>query len=119
MSSVAVDTVARDWTRRLERAEASRTGLPIEDARKRVARRLGVLPGTLENIGKGRIKGIRNWVAQKIRQAVIREIEAEIARLQHELEMARRCGTRLDSELVGEIETHLAAVSALLDGGGK
>lgn len=41
----------------------------------RVARRLGVAPGTLWNIRKGRTKGIRAWVEQRLRAAVIREDE--------------------------------------------
>jgi hypothetical protein len=37
--------------------------------------------------------------------------------LNHELQMARACGVHADCELVGEIETHLTAVRALLNSG--
>ena len=46
----------------------------------------------------------------------VARLEAEIARLSHELEMARQSGAHPASLVVGEIETHLARARELMSG---
>ena len=87
-----VDTFARDWTSRLQRREIARSEVTKPVARRMVAREIGVSPGTLENIERGRTKGVRGWIVERIKAAVIRELEAEIRGAQHELEVVRQCG---------------------------
>lgn len=62
----SVDYLTREWVGRLERQEAARLGTDLADARRRVARRLGIAPGTLENLRRGRTKGVRAWIADRI-----------------------------------------------------
>lgn len=88
----SAEVQARQWVEMLETTDARKTGGSSGEARQRVARRLGVSPGTLENVKRGRLKGLRVWVVDRIREAVVREIEAEIARLVHELEIVRQAG---------------------------
>ena len=54
-----------DWVERLEAAESERSRVSRPTARRIVARRLGLLPGTLENIVRGRVKQMREAVTQK------------------------------------------------------
>jgi len=112
MSSATIEDTARYWTRELEAKEAKRSGVSIRNARKTVARRAGVSPGTLENIKLGRTKGVRAFVFEKIRAAFMREAENEIRRLQHEMDMARQIGLDANCNEVREIE---ASRNALLE----
>ncbi len=88
-----------DWVERLEAAESERSRVSRPTARRIVARRLGLLPGTLENIVRGRVKQMREAVADAIRRAVVHEIE----RLESELEVARFGARR-----IGEAEVAAA-----------
>jgi hypothetical protein len=115
MSSAAVMEEARSHARSLVRRERLCVG-SMPRAHASIASKLGVGPGTLENIVKGRVKRLDSWIRDKLKALLIRELEAEIKRLTHELETARRSGARLDSQQVGEIEAHLAAAKSILNG---
>lgn len=110
----ALEFTAREWATALETTERKRSGASIPNARRSVARRIGVAPGSLENLSRGRTKGVRAFLYERIRAAFIRECEQELKRLAHELEMARQAGLRVDGDEVGEIEAHFAAIKELL-----
>jgi len=116
---MTADVLARQWVTRLEHREARTAGTTLANARTAVARRLGVAPGTIENLRRGRTNGVRAWLAEKIAQAVIREILTEIRGLEHELLVARQCGARAGGGEIAEIEAGLAALVAALKGMGK
>jgi microcompartment protein CcmL/EutN len=97
----------------LERRERGR-GFPVKAARARLADKLRVGYGTFENLVRGRVKTVDASIRDRLQALLIREIEAEIQRLQHELEIARQTGARLDSDQVCEIETHIQKAQALL-----
>ena len=106
---------ARGWSRKLEDGEARRSSCTIDEARPVVARRLGVSPGALEGLRKGRVKVIAAHVYDSLRAAVIRELHAEIRGLEHELSILRATGCRPDhpeiQEVVALIETARTALS--------
>ena len=83
---------AKTWGRSLEEREMRRAGVDQDLAREAVARRVGCAPGTLENLRNGRLKTIASHVYAGLRAAVISEMEAEIARLSHEVHLARQAG---------------------------
>ncbi len=83
---------AKGWTTVLEDAEARRTGDPIREARKRVARMLGLSSGTLENLRHRSPKAVATHVYDRLRGGVIRELEKELARVEQELHVARQTG---------------------------
>ena len=102
--------------RRLEDKEAKRSGLNVTEVRPIVARRVGIAPGTLENLRRGRIKAIKKHVYEWLIAAADRELRAEIARLEHERAiLAAQAGSRTAVDL-GEVEAHLAAARAALGG---
>lgn len=109
----AVETNARHWLDFVETRDAARLGVERASARARLAQRLGQAPGTLENLGRGRLKRICAALAEGLRAEFCRAVEREIGSLQHELDMARACG-RGDADM-GEIETHLAALRRILE----
>lgn len=115
MNSMAIRDRAFQDAQSLERKERAR-GLSITDARSAVASRLGIGIGTFENLVRERVKRVDAFVRDRLQALLIRELEAEITRLTHELEMARQSGTHLASQQMGEIEAHLAAAKSLLEG---
>lgn len=103
----AFDLAVRSDLSRLEEIRARRLGTSKAIARTSVAREVRVAPGTLENIRKQRTKGVRGWIAETIRGALLRELEAEMARLQHEYEVLVRTGADPRGDEVAEVQTFL------------
>jgi len=116
MSSATIEQ-ARTLARDLERRERSRAG-SIDAARTALARRAGVSPSTWRNLALGRLKRLDAFVRDRLQALVVRELQAEIARLTHELEIARQGGDHLASQHVREIEAHLCAARTILRGEG-
>jgi hypothetical protein len=110
MSVIAIEEAARKWATELEAKEARRSGVSIRLARKTVAKRMNLAPGTLENLKNRRLKGVRVYVFERIRAAFMREAEAEIARLEHGLEVARQIGMDARAGEVREMEADIAAL---------
>jgi transcriptional regulator with XRE-family HTH domain len=110
-----IDATARGWAMRLEDAERKRSGCTLPAARGAVAARLGVAPGTLENIRRGRTKGVRASIFERLCLAVADDIQGEIARLEHDLQVARQCvaGTR-DGE-IREMDSRRERLLAVID----
>lgn len=99
----------------LERRERLR-GVSVSVARETLARKLQVGVGTVERLVRGRVKRIDETIRGRLQALLVRELQAEILRLTHELEIARQSGCHLAGEQVGEIETHLAKAAAILKG---
>ena len=77
------------FARRLVDIEADRHGIGAELAKARVARREGVPTSTLDNILRGRVKQVAAWVRDSLARGVVRELQNEINRLEHEIQLAR------------------------------
>lgn len=97
-------------------AEARRHGVKVGEARERVARRAGVAPGFVEGLARGRIKTVSAWVRDKFRELVIREIEAEIRRLEAELAIARQSSSHPTDDDMAAAETALETARKLIRG---
>ncbi len=115
MSRTATIEEARVQARTLEQRERSRAG-NLKTARAALARRAGVSPATWRNLAQGRLKRLDAWLRDRLCALIIRELEAEIARLEHELATARSRGDHLGSQHVCEVQTHLAKARAILKG---
>lgn len=89
VNATSFDDLARQYARTLEDREALSNGQPITKARESVARRIGVPPGTLENLRRQRIKGIRAWIFERLRTAYEADCERQLKLLEHELEITR------------------------------
>lgn len=85
------------------------------DKRARLARRAGISPGTVENSLKGRLKAKAAWVAALYREVLIRELEKEVAALEHELAVQRFAASRPDSDEIIAAVASLKAVRQTLD----
>jgi hypothetical protein len=100
-------------TQGLEKREQARNGGSRIEARQRLARRVGISPGTLYNIARDRLKKLDAGVRDKLVAYAIRDLEQEIAGVTHELEMARQMGASPHSDLVLQAQTVLARAQHL------
>lgn len=114
VSSVQFQDQSAAIIARLERREVQRAG-SITAGRQRLADKLGALPGTLENLARGRLKRIDGWLRLRAENLLMRELEREIAALTHELEALRATGADPRMSAVGEIETALATARRLME----
>lgn len=110
-----VDT-AQKYARLLENTEARRLGLPVREARESVARRLRSSPGFLQNLRNNRIKRIPSWLMDKLKEAFIAELNSEIARLEHEIHLARQIGSSADSDEIFAAQAQVEAAKKILRG---
>ena len=117
MTSLTIDQSAEAFARRLEDRERVRSRVTLPVARSIVARRVGVAPGTLERLRAGRIKGVREWISAALRAALIAELEADIARAEHELAILRASSRRVDQSQVAEVEASILALRDALRSG--
>ena len=116
MNAMSDVTAINKFARTLEDAEARRLGIKTSDARTRVAGRLGVAPGTLENIRRLRTKIVPNWLMNKVRAEFVATLQSEIRRLEHEINIARQTGADYRDDALASAETQLASAKAILDG---
>lgn len=114
MSSTTYTDRARDWGKALEDRERSRTGRSSVEARRRVAAQVGVAPGTLENLRKGRLKNIAAHVYDRLRCLVIAELQAEVAAHEHEIQTLMAIGADARSDEVSEARQNLREIHAVL-----
>jgi hypothetical protein len=112
-NAIAEVTEAQELTRILVEQEARRRGTK-EKAHVHVARAVGAAPGTVENIMRGRLKRVSGWLRDALRARVIRELEAEVVRLQHEIAVLRQAGVDPRSNEMAAVRADLSAVLAAL-----
>ena len=97
----------------IERREQRRHGGTREQARQRVARKLGWSPGTLYNLARDRLKRFDGDLRRDLAAYAVTDLENEIATLTSELAAARRLGAAEDPALVRKVSAVLAEAQAL------
>lgn len=112
-NALAEASEARNLAGILVDQEHRRTGDRMV-ARRRVAQAIGVSPGTIENLQRSRLKKISGWLRDALRARVIRELESEIVRLQHEIAVLRQTGVDPRGDEMAAVRADLSAVLAAL-----
>ena len=107
------EDVAREWVIRLQRWKSVRERCSIQTARRLVATDTGISAGTIENIIRGRSKGIRQWLFERLRTAVMIELQREIAAHEDELAELMADPRGCDRGTLAEMEAGLARLRAL------
>lgn len=97
----------------IERREQRRHGGTREQARQRVARKLGWSPGTLYNLARDRLKRFDGDLRRQLATYAVTDLENEIATLTSELAAAHRLGAAEDPALVRKVSAVLAEAQAL------
>lgn len=112
-SAIAEAAEARNLANILVKQETRRIG-DRERARASVARAIGTVPGTIENLQRGRLKRISGWLRDALRARVVRELEAEVARLQHEIATLAQTGVDPRSNETAAVNADLSAILTVL-----
>jgi hypothetical protein len=114
MSAITHIGQAKGLVKGLEKRERARNGGTLTDARARIARAMGVMPGTLFNLVYDRAKRIDENLRARLSAYAVADIEKEIAGLRHELAIASEMGEAPDAASVRRLEAVIADASALL-----
>lgn len=114
MSAAAFVDRAQAYERLLVDREAARSGQSSNAARRRVASKVGIAPGTLENLRRGRLKDITAYIYAKLHASVIAELEAELRHVEHELAIARKAGLDVATGGVFSLEANEARLKEAL-----
>lgn len=102
------------WCERLEKRQLAR-GKPIAEARRSIARAIGVAPGTLFNLRNKRLKNVGAQIHQGLRQLLIHELTEEMRRHENEIEHLKRlAGPAAELDLF-EVEAQLAKIKEALN----
>lgn len=89
--------LAGEWAELLEERTAKTRGVSLEDARSIVARDTGVPTGKLYSLRRRRLKDIGRSILTRLGEGVIRELQTELRRVEHELHVRTQIGARPDS----------------------
>ncbi|PXW51300.1 hypothetical protein [Methylobacterium sp. B4] len=95
--------IARSLADGIEKREQARRGGNRDEARQRVARRVGLSPGTLYNLARNRLKRLDSDLRSRLAAYAIQDLENELADLSAELEQARRLGIPSDATIVQKV----------------
>lgn len=88
---------------------SSRAGARVE-----IARKLGIGSGTLENLIRDRVKTVSADLAAQIQRLWINTIEAKMAHLEHERDLARKNHIDLSADDLGRLDSLLEEARVLL-----
>lgn len=114
MNAVADIEAVHRFARTLEDAEARRLGVRIGEARVVLARRLRTSPGTLEGIRRLRTKVVPHWLMQRIKAEFVSVLQSEIAKLEHEITIAKQVGAHHSDDNLQAAETQVVAAREIL-----
>ena len=115
--------IARSLADGIEKREQARRGGNRDEARQRVARRVGLSPGTLYNLARNRLKRLDSDLRSRLAAYAIQDLENELADLSAELEQARRLGIPSDAAIVQKVaaarDRAVALYASLTNGGAE
>ena len=97
---------------RLVREEMLTQRVKQPEARANIALEAGIAPGSLENLGRGRLKKT-DWIAEKLNVLRINRLEKRIASLKRDLAAARAMGHASQVDL-GRAESAISGAEAAL-----
>ena len=100
--------------RLMEDSEARRRGLTVLEVRPKVAREVGVAPGTLEDIRKGRLKSLQGRVERAIDAALVRFLKRQQDDINHELGLASARLGRGNRSVVARAEAARDALDEII-----
>jgi hypothetical protein len=115
MNAISDVATVNRLARAIEDQEARRLGIPVPLARMRVANRIGVAPGTLENLRRMRTKIVPHWLMNRLRAEFVLVLQSEIQRLEHEIHIARQTGADHRDDMLASAEAQLAAARQVFD----
>lgn len=100
-------------TRELIGTEKARNHIKTDEARRIVARKIGVPPGALERLLAGRLVHVER-IADRINAYLSQRVARQIAELEHEVHLARAAADRVDQDELLRAEAALEAAREAL-----
>lgn len=107
-------TIARDTADNLVARIEKRTRSRMR-AYEVIASEVGRSATWVRELIRDKYSRVDGEIGRRLDALLIRELEAEFARLSHEYAMAIQCGSHPASEHVGEIEAHMAKIRELMN----
>ena len=117
--SMLGDEQVRKWIEAAEKREIARTGLNKPQAREVLARSLKIGYWSLVNIIRGRVKGLRGDLRDRLKAGIIRHLESEIASLENELALVRKCNSGVPDANIIAAAAAIEQARAFLKGDGE
>jgi len=117
MSAVANLEDARSIARMLEDKRRWQFGT-LERTRAHLGAKIGIEGKTWKNLVLGRRKRVDDWLKERLKTLLLRELEAEMARASHDVQIALQCGDSPSAQSLREAEGYLAKAKAALNGFG-
>jgi hypothetical protein len=115
-SAVSDVKILNAMARSLERSEARSMRKNITQARKDVARRIGITAGAFENFLYLRTKVVPNWLMNRVRVELISVLQTEVQNLEHEIQLHKQTGSDHSGDALVSAETQIAAAREILRG---
>jgi hypothetical protein len=115
-SAVSDIEMLNGMARSLERSEARRIGTTLTQARKIIARRVGITASAFENFLYQRTKVVPNWLMGRVRAELISVLQLEVQNLEHEIQLHQQIGSDRSGTALVAAETKLAAAREILLG---
>lgn len=115
-SAVSDVETLNGMTRSLERSEARRLGTGLLQARKNIARRLGITADTIENFRALRAKMVPHWLMNRVRAELVSALQSEVLNLEHEIQLHKQIGTQHTDHALASAAAQLAAAREILRG---
>lgn len=106
VSAASDVNLAREWADILEAREARRSGVSLDDARPIVSRKTGIPEGKLYSLRRNRLKDIARHILLRLGEGVMRELQAELRHVEHDLQILRQIGADPSG---GEVHSLLAS----------
>lgn len=102
--------------RSMERSEVRRSNAGVLEARKAIARRVGITFDTIENFRSLRTKIVPHWLMNRVRAELISALQMEAQYLEHEIQLHKQTGADHSGNALVAAETQLAAAREILKG---
>jgi hypothetical protein len=113
-SAVSDVETLNGMARLLERSEVRRVGSKVMQARKDIARRLGITDDQIENFRSLRTKVVPHWLMGRVRAELISVLQLEVQNLEHEIQLHRQAGADHSGTALVAVETQLATARQIL-----
>lgn len=107
-----LNTMARS----LERSEVRRLSTNLMQARKNIARRLGITVDTIENFRALRNKIVPHQLMNRFRAELISVLQLEMQKLEHEIHCARQTGDDHTGDTLASAEAQMVKAREILSG---
>lgn len=115
-SAVSDVETLNGMTRSLERSEVRRVGSKVLQARKDIARRIGITDDQIENFRSQRTKVVPNWLMARVRAELVSVLQLEAKNLEQEIQLHKQIAADHTGDALISAEAQLVAARQILRG---